>query len=650
MKTQSIIKYFTPLLAGVAIGGLLVSPGAAAVNVGPTAWVWQNPLPQGNRLKAITCSSSSTGSSLVCKAVGDLGTIIYGDGGGGSAISWYSQTSGTTQTLRSITCTPGNGNNCLAVGDGGTILGTANDGVTWTSQSSGTTAGLTAVSCLTTTRCIAIGSGLILVTGDLGAHWSPYPHFAGAYPTAISCPGPNTCYVTANNPSSSAVVMKTINGGITWPATSGTADFAALSGISCGSVTHCVAVDSSGHSIATSNGGDWGPLVTVGNPVRSPYLSSISCWDALDCIAVGSAVGGGNNLYSTNDGAASWHGETSGADSTVLNAVSCPASTCVAVGEMGEIVTNSSIGFVYTNVQTSVTNKRLTRVTCVTTNDCWAVGDGGIFATIDGGTTWKSQYSTYALSGISCPSATTCFAVGGNLIFATTDGGKTWTSQPLGTSAVLNDVSCPTTTTCFAGGTSILSTTDGKTWHAEVIFSSYPGVFGIACPTTTTCVAVGYAGGIFTTSDGNTWKAGPQLTSNSLQDVRCSTGTICVAVGDNGTTVTTTTAGKNWSIQPYTTTKNFLGVGCLVGSGSEQCYAGTSDGYILSTGSAGALWAQEAQLEGSLAGTSCAGIGLDYRCMVVGPGGTIVSAHFQHSSGGGGGGGHCGTPSNPCPQ
>src|SRR5260370_34520657 len=82
-----------------------------------------------------------------------------------------------------------------------------------------------------------------------------------------------------------------------------------------------------------------------------------------------------------------------GADSAILSAVSCSASFCVAAGQLGELVTNYPASSAYTNIRPTVTNKRLTRVSCADTNDCWAVGDGGIFATSNGGTTWVNQHS-----------------------------------------------------------------------------------------------------------------------------------------------------------------------------------------------------------------------------------------------------------------
>jgi hypothetical protein len=95
--TTPICKCFTHVVVGIAVCAFSSVPRAsAAVNVGSSSWVWQNPLPQGNSLQGVACSSA--GGSLSCIAVRDLGTIIFGTAGSGGAFSWTSRTSNTTQT------------------------------------------------------------------------------------------------------------------------------------------------------------------------------------------------------------------------------------------------------------------------------------------------------------------------------------------------------------------------------------------------------------------------------------------------------------------------------------------------------------------------------------------------------------------------
>jgi len=82
-------------------------------------------------------------------------------------------------------------------------------------------------------------------------------------------------------------------------------------------------------------------------------------------------------------------------------------------------------------------------------------GNGGVYATTDGGSTWSPQSlpdGNPILSDISCPTTSDCWAVGSDgflevraAVLATTDGGSTWNTQnlPDGIES-LNGVSCPT--------------------------------------------------------------------------------------------------------------------------------------------------------------------------------------------------------------
>ncbi len=107
---------FLVLIPGIWIISMLVNPTAeAAVNVGNSSWVWQNPLPQGKTLNAISCPSTSD-----CFAVGDLGTILVTTNGGTLTPTFSGQPSPTTQTLRGISFPTTS--TCVAVGDSGTVV------------------------------------------------------------------------------------------------------------------------------------------------------------------------------------------------------------------------------------------------------------------------------------------------------------------------------------------------------------------------------------------------------------------------------------------------------------------------------------------------------------------------------------------------
>jgi photosynthesis system II assembly factor YCF48-like protein len=126
----------------------------SSVSLAQSGWFWQNPLPQGNSLFAVSVLDSDTGT-----AVGGLGTIRRTTDGGAT---WTQQTSGTTETLRGVSFV--DANTGTAVGAVGTILRTTDGGATWTSQASGTTNLSTA--CPSWTRTSA-------------PRWAPSGRFSG---------------------------------------------------------------------------------------------------------------------------------------------------------------------------------------------------------------------------------------------------------------------------------------------------------------------------------------------------------------------------------------------------------------------------------------------------------------------------------------
>src|SRR5688500_6642726 len=75
-------------------------------------WVWQNPLPQGNTLLAVSFVDAETGT-----AVGSHGTILRTNDGGAT---WRRQTSGTTMMLNAVHFT--DAMTGTVVGDQATIL------------------------------------------------------------------------------------------------------------------------------------------------------------------------------------------------------------------------------------------------------------------------------------------------------------------------------------------------------------------------------------------------------------------------------------------------------------------------------------------------------------------------------------------------
>ncbi len=92
-------------------------------------WTWQNPLPDGNSMRSVYFTDSNTGY-----AVGPGGSIrkTIDDG-----TTWSALYSGTTENLLSVYFT--DSNTGYVSGTHGIILKTIDGGATWTTLMSGTT-------------------------------------------------------------------------------------------------------------------------------------------------------------------------------------------------------------------------------------------------------------------------------------------------------------------------------------------------------------------------------------------------------------------------------------------------------------------------------------------------------------------------------
>jgi photosystem II stability/assembly factor-like uncharacterized protein len=147
-------------------------------------------------------------------------------------------------------------------------------------------------------------------------------------------------------------------------------------------------------------------------------------------------------------------------------------------GDGGTIFHSSNRGKTWIR-QITETEVTLKAITCVDDRHCWAVGDGAVLRTVDGGDKWESYQNTFqGLEAVDFISPTTGWAVGDNGLFLSTkDGGTTWTSQRIciGCNSEPEGVGClkfkavkfiNETLGFVAGWDGIARTTDaGKTWE-----------------------------------------------------------------------------------------------------------------------------------------------------------------------------------------
>jgi hypothetical protein len=267
----------------------------------------------------------------------------------------------------------------------------------------------------------------------------------------------------------------------------------------------------------------------------------------------------------------------------------------------------------------------LAAVTCVSGNDCWAVGRTEIGQTFANtallhwdGTSWKVVESpsvekqTNGLVDITCVSSSSCWAVGYRIILATVEvktlilhwDGVAWQIVPspnLGNGFnALHGIACASDSDCWAvgfenGGSqakTLIQRWDGTSWtvhDSPNVGTDHNVLNAVTCLNASDCRAVGYSGvtgaknSLVAQWDGTAWTAftlpnQPLAQENTLTSVLCNSTSDCWAVGDsyNGTahqTLIEQWNGISWSsvVAPNAAVDNYLSrVAC---SSASDCWA-----------------------------------------------------------------------------
>jgi hypothetical protein len=284
----------------------------------------------------------------------------------------------------------------------------------------------------------------------------------------------------------------------------------------------------------------------------SSALYGVACATATNCWAAGAydvAVPAATLPYAEHWNGKAWseaampNPRSSGPKVTLLDAVACPAaSLCFADGTWERLSGNSEMSaslierwngrswqIVPSPAVPHSNTTGLTGLSCVSGNDCWAVGG---WANYNGSVNYKSgglgdhwngqQWTTErvgspafqgkGLTSVSCPASGMCMATGLSVAtdspFAERWNGSSWRFAPFsaisGALFWVNGVSCPSPQRCEAVGytnqasaSSLVEQWNGSSW-ARIPSPNAPkggGVFaGVACPQVTNCWAVGWYG------------------------------------------------------------------------------------------------------------------------------------------------------------
>jgi hypothetical protein len=314
-------------LALVTMGSFAAASSAAT----PLDFSVAHPMGVSAAVPGLSCPSTT-----LCVASDDAGQVLFSTDPASPSSVWTHFTIPTADELSAAYCAT---TTFCVLGDsnaGNVYIShspTVAAAASWTSVSVNGY-GVNAVACPSTTVCVAATGDGASISNDGGMSWTAV---AGATFTpgfqSVSCPSTNLCVLVGHH---IATTLTALSSGATALVKSDSSADAAndLNGVSCPSVSSCVAVDSQSRAVVSTS------LATPSWGSVTPTAAS-AAFDGIDCPLVSLCVavdGDGDASFSTNPGAgsASWtlqSGITSGGD---LFAVSCPQSgLCIAVGQSG---------------------------------------------------------------------------------------------------------------------------------------------------------------------------------------------------------------------------------------------------------------------------------------------------------------------------
>lgn len=374
---------------------------------------------------------------------------------------------------------------CFVVDDQGDVIHSANPtggAQAWTSVHVDADGLVGGVSCPSSSLCVAVDSGNVVTSSNPTggpADWAMANVDSSNDVEGVSCPSISLC-VAVDHFGNVATSTNPTGGPSAWTVTN-------LEGIGVSSLFR-IFCPSSELCIATSEQirGDWaypilvtstdptgGPAAWKVTQVADPGVVGLSCPSITLCVA----VGGNDVSTSTNPtgGSAHWTVAHLLTGSTSLIDLSCPTvSLCVALDDAGNIFTSSrpagGVNAWKKVARASSGSNFQAMLSCPSADLCVAVDTYGDVAAGDptgGAAVWKvtKVAGNHWLRAISCPGVNLCVALGygGNVLttIRPTGGAAAWKSiHAIGTD-FLTGVSCPTVSLCVAvdsAGTVVIGT------------------------------------------------------------------------------------------------------------------------------------------------------------------------------------------------
>ncbi len=417
-------------------------------------WVWQNPLPQGNNLNDIT----QIGSSKLM-AVGEGGTIVTTENNG---VSWSNIFHRKLYRTKFNSVYFPDLNNGWIVGDSGVVIRTRDGGKSWEEYKKlSLTNKLKRIIFINTQVGWITGErGLVLKTNDAGANWHKQISPIERTLNSIFFISESLGWVCGDI----GALIRTTNGGTSWDSII-SYSFSDFNDIKFINQQYGFLAGSNGSIRRTTNGGiDW---INV-NTSTSNSFNSISTISSNNVIITGDQ---GNVIYS-NNGGLSWKRDSL---ETICNLTkiffSSPNDGWI-VGTNGSIWrTLSSVNLNWISIsQGFIPNIRAVKV--VNPSVTYVVGATGFIGKLlYPSSSWIVQQSdvSHTLNSIDFWDTNSGCVVGDTgTILLTNDGGGSWSSNMFITDANLYSVryhSSSLITAVGSHGSVLISTNGGSRWQ-----------------------------------------------------------------------------------------------------------------------------------------------------------------------------------------
>jgi photosystem II stability/assembly factor-like uncharacterized protein len=429
------------VLAATAAVAAAAVPGAASANVqvGSSGWLWGNPLPQGNTLRAMQFSGG-TGF-----AAGDFGTLLKTTDSGAS---WSGLPAGTFSNLTVLQVLDAN----TLVAGGGCVARRSTDGgqtftrIAYTNVESNcpADANLAALAFLDgNTGYVFEQGGQVFQTDDGGTRFAPKIAVPGTKAVGGSAVPTDAVFQSVTKgfvSTSDGNVYETTDGGNSWVSVSRTDR--PVRAITFATADIAYAVGDGNLFLKSVDGGATWSAKADGAP-DGEDLTGVECAGGDVCVLSTKA---GSKVGVTKDGGTGWSWPTPSSDP--LYAAALASSTrLVAAGQQGSTVVSDDAGATFAPVGGRLLGKFSKVVAGRVAGSAFAPGpDGTLGRTVDGGKTWTrgNVATSEDVLDVSFPTIQDGYALdvaGG--VFNTNDGGAHWATLDTGSTARAQAVYAP---------------------------------------------------------------------------------------------------------------------------------------------------------------------------------------------------------------